>query len=524
MPRVLLILLLAVPAAAQITESIEVHVLEIEATVLDRGGKPVEGLAAADFDVKVDGKLVPVTNFFMVKRGVVRASGAPPPEGAPEARTTPPPEEVIPTRLVLFIDDAHLHQRGKKRALDSLRTFIEQTMDNATTAMLVRWNGSSATVIVPATKDRAQLLAALGKMANEPALVRHAESYRGVMDDLKRANLDSDLMFQHVVAYCENQMRETRQTIDALQTVTRIAAGLEGRKVLLHVSEGLPLFAGWEVLATIGMENSLEMMRFELSQQYRALTKFAQESGVIFCPFDPSGPDGARYSVDVPGGNPRPELTRENNRNTAVLMARETGGQLIADTNELDLALSRVTEQVTTYYSLGVSAPKNGRGPFDIRVSLRNRPELRVVTAPRRSVKSRSEMIANGVRSRLYLREATNPLDARLHVGVPTREGTRCAVTVGAIVNTKNLTLIPIDDAVRGEISFHFAVLDDRQQESQVRSTTKEIWPRPGANVTESVSVGLGPRKYVISTALVDDVSGEASYMQDEIDATVCAH
>jgi len=157
-------------------------------------------------------------------------------------------------------------------------------------------------------------------------------------------------------------------------------------------------------------------------------------------------------------------------------------------------------------------------------VSLRNRPELRVVTAPRRSVKSRSEMIANGVRSRLYLREATNPLDARLHVGVPKREGTRCAVTVGAIVNTKNLTLIPIDDAVRGEISFHFAVLDDRQQESQVRSTTKEIWPRPGANVTESVSVGLGPRKYVISAALVDDVSGEASYMQDEIDATVCAH
>jgi hypothetical protein len=94
MPRVLLILLLAVPAAAQITESIEVHVLEIEATVLDRGGKPVEGLAASDFDVRVDGKLVPVTNFFMVKRGVVGGAGAPPPPGAPAGRSPgggPPP-------------------------------------------------------------------------------------------------------------------------------------------------------------------------------------------------------------------------------------------------------------------------------------------------------------------------------------------------------------------------------------------------------------------------------------------------
>lgn len=84
------------------------------------------------------------------------------------------------------------------------------------------------------------------------------------------------------------------------------------------------------------------------------------------------------------------------------------------------------------------------------------------------------------------------------------------------------MTLIPIDDAARGEVSFHFAVIDDRQQESDVRSTTTEIRPRAGAPVTQSVSLGLKERKYVVSTAFVDNVSGEASYLQREIDATNC--
>jgi len=507
----LILLLLALPAAAQVSESIEVHVLEIEATVLDRGGKPVEGLTAADFEVKVDGKRAEISNFYLVKRGVILESGA---AGASPAGPTD--AQYIPTRLLLFIDDAHLHQRSKRRVLDSLKTFVEKTMDDATTAMLVRWNGSSINVVVPGTKDRARLLAALEQMAREPALMRHVESHRGLLDELKKSDLDSQVLYQHILAYCENQTNETRRSIDALLAVTRTASGLEGRKILLHVSEGLPLFAGWEMLASVGMENSLDVMKFDLSEQYRRLAKFAQESGVVFCPFDPSGGDGATYAVDVPGGNPRPDLIRENNRNTMVLLARETGGQLVADTNELDLALTRVTDQVTTYYSIGVPAPRNERGPFDVHVSLRNRRDLRVVTAPRRGVQSRAETIANGVRSRLYLREETNPLDARLTAATPRRDGTRCVVSLTVTAPASKLTLIP-----EGEISFHFALLDDKQQESPVKSSKKKL--HSGEEVTETVLLGVKPRKYLVSSALVDEVSGEVAYLQQEIDATVCS-
>lgn len=513
MRRLILLLLLVLPAAAQITESIEVHVLEIEVSVLDRAGKPVEELTAADFEVRVNRKPTKITNFYLVKRGTivdetVGAAGSQPAEVAPQT---------IPTRLVLFIDDVHLHQRSKKRAVESLRNFVEKTMDDATTAMLVRWNGS-LNVVVPATKDRARLLAAIDGMAAETALQRHVDSQRLLLQQMAET-VDPQIMRMQKLAYAESQARETRQTLDALREVTRAASGLEGRKILLHVSEGLPLFAGWEMLATPDTKGQipLEVMQFNLTNEYRALTKFAQQSSVVFCPFDPSGPEGATYAVDVPGGNPNADLIRENTRNTSVLLARETGGQVIADTNELDLALARVTDQVTTYYSLGVSAPSNERGPFNIAVTLRNRPGMQVVTAPRRSVKSRAEMIANGVRSRLYFREESNPLEARLMVGAPKREGNRCVVNVSAIVKARMLAFVP-----NGEISLHFALIDDRQQESNVRSTTKTI--RAGLNdeVVETVSLGLAARKYLLSLALADNSSGETSYLQQDIDATGC--
>src|SRR5688572_5806803 len=170
---------LVLAALFQIAESIEVHLLEIEATVVDRGGKPVEGLTAADFDVRVEGKRVPVTNFYLVKRGAIveeRTAGS-----QPAAVSQTP--DIIPTRLVLFVDDVHLHQRTKKRAIEALHTFVEKTMDDATTAMLVRWNGS-LTIVVPATKDRAALLKAIDAMATEPGLMRNTDSQRRTLNQL----------------------------------------------------------------------------------------------------------------------------------------------------------------------------------------------------------------------------------------------------------------------------------------------------------------------------------------------------
>src|SRR5688572_16175122 len=64
------LLLLSLPLSGQtLSETVEVHVLEVEAVVLDRAGNPVRGLTRADFEVTVAGEPVDVTNFYAVDGG-----------------------------------------------------------------------------------------------------------------------------------------------------------------------------------------------------------------------------------------------------------------------------------------------------------------------------------------------------------------------------------------------------------------------------------------------------------------------
>src|SRR5688500_6271791 len=114
--RLLLVtLLLAVPVHAQVRETLEVNVLELDVAVVDRDGKPVEGLTQADFDVQIAGKPTAVTNFFAVKRGAILDA----PGETPRVEAVAP-ETTIPTTVVLFVDDQHLGIRSKLRAIEAL--------------------------------------------------------------------------------------------------------------------------------------------------------------------------------------------------------------------------------------------------------------------------------------------------------------------------------------------------------------------------------------------------------------------
>ncbi len=42
--------------------------------------------------------------------------------------------------------------------------------------------------------------------------------------------------------------------------------------------------------------------------------------------------------------------------------------------------------------------------------------------------------------------------------------------------------------------------------------------------VEQDVTLALKPRKYLVSAAVVDKLSGEVSYLQSSVDATVCGN
>ncbi|MFP5246303.1 MAG: VWA domain-containing protein, partial [Thermoanaerobaculia bacterium] len=216
-------LLLAANAAAQFRETIEVRVLEIEATVLDRQGHPVEGLTREDFAVEIDGKPAEITSFYPVKRG---ATGSQPVSGAPVV--------AMPTRLVIIIDDLHLHPASKQHALVGLREYIERSMDPWTTAMIVTWNGNTLSARAKPTTKRETLLAALDQIAQELPRGMEADADRSSM--IRMCQADSVACRMQLPHFGESRASDTDRTVRALQEVIASAGGMEGRKVVLYVS------------------------------------------------------------------------------------------------------------------------------------------------------------------------------------------------------------------------------------------------------------------------------------------------
>jgi len=84
---VVLFSLIAFAASAQVSEVIEVRVIEIEVVVVDSHGDPVRGLTKGDFELREGGQPREITNFYAVDRGQLLREPLP-----DAARDAPPPE------------------------------------------------------------------------------------------------------------------------------------------------------------------------------------------------------------------------------------------------------------------------------------------------------------------------------------------------------------------------------------------------------------------------------------------------
>jgi VWFA-related protein len=96
--------------------------VRIDAVVLDRDGRPVEGLRAADFELLEDGRPQPIESFeAVVVRGKQADTAAEVPVPRPTRRA--PSEGAL---FVVFYDDLHLTPRHTVPARDALRRLLAE--------------------------------------------------------------------------------------------------------------------------------------------------------------------------------------------------------------------------------------------------------------------------------------------------------------------------------------------------------------------------------------------------------------
>lgn len=430
---VLFLLLGFSPVVAQVPfgESLTVEVMNVDVVALDRNGLAVTDLAPEDFELLVNGRTVPVTNFSAYGSSpgkTVDIESAPEPE-----RVTAAAEEPRPVTWLVYVDLLNTVRYRRKRALDQLEQFLRNGAFRAQDRILVAvFQGDAFRVVQPLTTRLPDGVRAMGELRN---WARASRAFAEVdVDDAPEGPLDQ-----------EERERRVRVAINGLRDLTTLVDGIEGRVGLLIVSGGYD-FSSFPIERARRLRTVYENVLARLVEgRITAYTVYAGKES-----FDGLGPD----SVDSTD-----PLNDRATFSEVAAFAEETGGIAFTSTAR---ELVRVRSDFDHYYSLGFRPPAHAPGTsLDIDVRVR-RPGVKV--RHRDAVRRRSDQdAARDVTMSALAAEAApaNPWGVQVRVGPIERKrpfGYRARIEV--IVPLARVLLMEQNGRHAGRLIFHFAVRD----------------------------------------------------------------
>lgn len=406
-------------------DTVDVRVVNVEVVVTDGEGHPVVGLTPEDFRVREDGEPVELTNFLAVRDGTVRLAGIPATAPDPEAPLAIPSPETQRLNLVVFVDQRNIRPETRNRVIERLDRYLEDRVRPDDRVMLV------------AFEDRLEVLQ---RFTSSPEVLRHSldelrrrvgfqaatdSEYRDLLRRMQQtalelpprdlgespfgfegAVLEAQRIARDIRLVAERRHNEARRSLDALARFTDSLAGLEGRKAVLYVSEGVPLaparslveawvgkFGDWAV--GTGQQNlsreltALMGLEYDLDSDLRRLVRRAATNRVVLYPLTAAGGfTGSQLSAETMGsgttsgsgpfsldvGNVE-AVTRESG---LLRIAQGTGGLAFLRNPDVDRAVDSIREDFQTFYSLGYRPTHPPDGTFhEVTVELLN-PDLEV--------------------------------------------------------------------------------------------------------------------------------------------------
>jgi VWFA-related protein len=375
---------------------VDTDIVQTDASVFDRQGRFVEGLAREQFELKVDGRPVPLA-FFEGAAGGQPAQPAR--DGAARGR-----------RIVVFLDDLHLSAASVEHLRKALARFVEEGVGPEDEVAFVSASGQIG-FLQQFTNHKGVMRAAVARLRHRPPTARDTEN--PPMSEyvaLRIAQGDRDALtfftnellrstqFQYSlpkyggkgagflvgsepeqVARVVSQRAETilaqttaaaSATLASLENFLRSAAQTPGRKLVLFVSDGFFMYDRGE----------------GLGRQVQRVTDAAARAGAAIYAVDARsftglGADG-RMRVDALGRADKfsgDELTAS--REALRTLADHTGGRALLDARGFDAALDAAAAESARYYVLAWRPEGGGPRPEGFRqieVAVAGRPDLLV--------------------------------------------------------------------------------------------------------------------------------------------------
>jgi VWFA-related protein len=158
------------PQTPVFTDRVDVNIVNLYATVVDKKGNPITGLTADDFTVIEGDQTMEITNFTAM--GTARVGLAGPQSGSvaggeaatgADVQSAPGP----PSQVVVVFDNTGLEKRQRKRVLKALSPWVPKATSNGG-SVLVATLEPELKVLQPFTSDPNLVLSALNEVALRP--------------------------------------------------------------------------------------------------------------------------------------------------------------------------------------------------------------------------------------------------------------------------------------------------------------------------------------------------------------------
>jgi VWFA-related protein len=486
-------------------DQVQVTVVNIDVFVRDRNDRPVTGLKKEDFRLLQDGQVRELSHFAAYDEEVLTAmlspgapSGGNESAGGDVAEQTPPGiADIQPVHVVIYVDNENIRPLDRNRVLAQVRHFVAEIMKPNVQVMVISVQ-RSAEIVTPFTNDPGEVEEGLrsmtrlygaqvdrdrsrGRLIHDMQAVQNDETSGGLRSDPAAA----DDLEERIRAYAEEIAMELGYSVNNLREILTTLAGLPGRKILVHVSSGLPAVPARDLITWYGdlyqRTSSLPMLaRYNRRQLINSVASNANAQGVTFYTIDVTGLAGdAAASAEY--ARPLDPITSgiyvRNQQEPLLFLAESTGGRALVDSNDVTGLLEELREDLFTYYSLGYTLSTSGSDTLHrIEVEIPEHPEYKLLYRKTMVEKSIETQVQNQVISGLMLALDHNPMGIDLNTGVerPAMEG-RWIVPIEIRIPIESVALLPEVDDYVGQVVLFLANRDKKGRQSDMQRREFEI-------------------------------------------------
>ena len=481
------------------TGEIDVTVVNVNVYVTDKQGHVVTDLDADDFVLTQDGTAKAITNFGLftdeIYRSYYRSNQAPTGQGTP----TPVPgaeklskDSFRPVYVVLYFDNENSRAIERNRLITQLRTFIRENLHPPVQMMIISYQ-KSYEVLQPFTDDPREIYDALREVkmytggrneldnARKDILRQLAESQRNSGNDVSSMSRTHGM----VIGFAEEEANSLQFTLGALRDTVTMLSGLPGKKMVVYVSNGLPMIAGLDLFyayANAYHESSAitESARYNMNRHFTSLVSNANAQDISFYTFGVGGLENPTLSSAELGSNTdtmSASLGMQNYLDPLRFMADSTGGAAIINTNDFAKGLEKVGQDFFTYYSLGYNLNQTGLDKVHrIKVGLPRHSDYRVRYRQRFVEKSLESRVQDKVVTGLMFPLDDNPMQIMVEIGNqgPASE-TRWMVPFKLSFPLRRIALLPAGDEYVGNLTMFLAARNTDGDRSDVVRQNHEI-------------------------------------------------